>query len=407
MTIPSWETLFEIAKANTNAEWIHRDGQSPATAPIPHNLSQVAPGQEAPVLLYKDTNSWCPYCERVMFALEEKEIPYQVEFIDLSSKPQWYLDLVPTGLVPAAQVKGELIYESFDILLALEEKFLPSLLPSESTLNEAARKAFADCESPGLIQAAYRWLLSRNDEGSSDTSQEELLSVQTEFEAKLEAFEELLAKYPGDYFMGEFSLVDIMYAPHLNRIAANLPVYRGYQIRGNEPFPNLNRWLEALDERPAYTRIKSDSTTNNLVLRRIFGLQPAINPLTLATENLPTNSYEMEAAAKLSDNHQAVIGDIFKNSGLEVIISESEWDWASSVVDLHLRWLAEYLIIGNKKPLVGGRVGGKGDTDAKVAAIGAIALAYLRNRASAPRDMSAGAAIAFRSAIDTVFQALY
>ncbi len=407
MTIPSWETLFEIAKANTNAEWMRSDGQSPATAPIPNNLSKIAPGQEVPVLLYKDTNSWCPYCERVMFALEEKEIPYQVEFIDLGSKPQWYLDLVPTGLVPAAKVKGELIYESKDILLALEDKFLPSLLPSESTLNEAAQKALADCESPGLIQAGYRFIWGRNDDGSSDTSQEELLSWQTEFEAKLEALEELLAKYPGDYFMGEFSLVDIMYAPHLNRIAANLPVYRGYQIRGNERFPNLNRWLEALEERPAYARIKSDSTTNNLVLRRIFGLQPAINQLTLATENLTTNSYEMEAAAKLSDNHQAVIGDIFQNSGLEVIISESERDLASSAVDLHLRWLAEYLIAGNKKPLVGGRVGGKGDTDAKVAAIGAIALAYLRNRASAPRDMSAGAAIAFRSAIDTVFQALY
>ncbi len=340
MTIPSWETLFEIAKANTNAKWMRSDGQSPATAPIPNNLSKIAPGQEVPVLLYKDTNSWCPYCERVMFALEEKEIPYQVEFIDLGSKPQWYLDLVPTGLVPAAKVKGELIYESKDILLALEDKFLPSLLPSESTLNEAAQKALADCESPGLIQAGYRFIWGRNDDGSSDTSQEELLSWQTEFEAKLEALEELLAKYPGDYFMGEFSLVDIMYAPHLNRIAANLPVYRGYQIRGNERFPNLNRWLEALEERPAYARIKSDSTTNNLVLRRIFGLQPAINQLTLATENLTTNSYEMEAAAKLSDNHQAVIGDIFQNSGLEVIISESERDLASSAVDLHLRWLA-------------------------------------------------------------------
>ena len=75
MTIPSWENLFEIAKANTNAEWMHRDGQSPATAPIPNNLSKIAAGQEVPVLLYKDTNSWCPYCERVMFALEEKEIP--------------------------------------------------------------------------------------------------------------------------------------------------------------------------------------------------------------------------------------------------------------------------------------------------------------------------------------------
>ena len=114
----------------------------------------------------------------------------------------------------------------------------------------------------------------------------------------------------------------------------------------------------------------------------------------------------MEAAAKLSDNHQAIIGDIFKNSGLEAMIDESERDLATSAVDLHLRWLAQHLITG-KKQLVGPRVGGKGDTDAKVAAIGAIALTYLRNRASAPRDMSAGAAIAFRSAIDTVFQALY
>ncbi|MDJ0747092.1 MAG: hypothetical protein QNJ32_27640 [Xenococcaceae cyanobacterium MO_167.B27] len=32
---------------------------------------------------------------------------------------------------------------------------------------------------------------------------------------------------------------------------------------------------------------------------------------------------------------------------------------------------------------------------------------YIRNRASAPRDMSAGAATAFRSAIDTVMRSLY
>jgi hypothetical protein len=65
------------------------------------------------------------------------------------------------------------------------------------------------------------------------------------------------------------------------------------------------------------------------------------------------------------------------------------------------------LITGNEKPLVGGRVGGKGGTNAKVAAIGAIALAFLRNRASAPRDMSAGAAKAFRGAIDMLMQGIY
>jgi glutathione S-transferase len=402
MTIPSWSTLFEIAQANTNAQWMHRPGLSPATAPISNNQSKIALGEEASVLLYKDTNSWCPYCERVLFALEEKKIPYQVEFIDLGSKPQWYLDLVPTGLVPAAKIRGELIYESKDILLALEE-FAPALLPSESTLKEAALKEIDNCENNGLIQIGYKLIWGYG--AASKLTVEEASSLLTDFEAKLEATEQLLTKYPGDYFMGKFSLVDIMYAPHLSRLAANLPVYIGYQLRNNERFPHLDRWFEAIASRPAYNYISSDSTTNNLVLRRIFGLQPARLELTLETQNLVTNSSAMEAAAKLSDNHQAIIDDIFKNSGIEAAINEKERNWAISAVDLHLRWLAEHLIVG--KTVVGGRVGGKGDTDAKLAAIGAIALAYLRNRASAPRDMSAAAAIAFRSAIDTIFQALY
>ncbi|MGL5835458.1 MAG: glutathione S-transferase family protein [Waterburya sp.] len=405
-TVSSWENLFEIAKANTNAKWMHRSGQSPATAAIPDSLDKISSEQEVPVLLYKDTNSWCPYCERVVFALEEKEIPYQVEFIALDSKPQWYLDIVPTGLVPAAKIAGEIIYESQDILLALEDKFSPSLLPSESTLKEAASEAIAQCDAKSLIQAGYKFIWGLSADGGN-LSSEELLSLQTDFESKLEVVEKLLSKYPGDYFMGEFSLVDIMYAPHLTRIAANLPVYRDYNVRGNERFPNLNRWYEAIDSRPAYERIKSDTTTNNLVLRRIFGLQPAIEKHPLATQNLQTNTYRMEAAAKLSDNHQAIIGDIFKNSGLEAMISQEDRHFASEALDLHLRMLAEYLIAGREETLVGGRVGGKGGTDAKVAAIGAIALAFLRNRASAPRDMSAGAAKAFRGAIDMLMQAIY
>jgi glutathione S-transferase len=341
-----------------------------------------------------------------LFVLEEKEIPYQVEYIALDAKPQWYLDLVPTGLVPAAKIEGELIYESKDILLVLEEKFSPSLLPTESTLNAIAHEEIARCETKGLIQAAYKFLWGR---GADRTmlSQEELRPLQADFESRLEAIENALSEYAGDYFMGEFSLVDIMYAPQLSRLASNLPVYISYQIRGNQRFPNLNRWYEAIDSRPAFKRIKSDATTNNLVLRRIFGMQPDVSDLTLATENLDTNPERMEAAAKLCDNHRAIVGDIVRNSGLEAIFSPADRDFVDEAIDLHLRFLAEYLIAGNSKPLIGGRVGGKGGTDAKVAAVGAIALAYLRNRASAPRDMSAGAAVAFREAIDRMMQAIY
>lgn len=63
------------------------------------------------------------FLRRVWFALEEKEIPFATEFIDLSNKPQWYVDLVPTTLVPGAKIEGKLVYESKDILLALEDRF--------------------------------------------------------------------------------------------------------------------------------------------------------------------------------------------------------------------------------------------------------------------------------------------
>jgi glutathione S-transferase len=103
-------------------------------------------------LLYRDTNSWCPFCERVWFALEEKEIPFATEFIDLTNKPKWYTDLVPTTLVPAAKIEGNLVYESKDILLALEEKFPhPALLPENPEENAVARQLVEEVETNGFI----------------------------------------------------------------------------------------------------------------------------------------------------------------------------------------------------------------------------------------------------------------
>ena len=42
-----------------------RPGQQPGTAPHPTLPTLEDAVGEAPVLLYRDTNSWCPFCERV------------------------------------------------------------------------------------------------------------------------------------------------------------------------------------------------------------------------------------------------------------------------------------------------------------------------------------------------------
>jgi glutaredoxin len=89
-SLSPWGEILTTAQSQTPARRVKRPGQSPSTAPIPSSWSSLAPGEQPKVLLYRDTNSWCPFCERVWFALEEKGIPFETEFIDLSNKPQWY-----------------------------------------------------------------------------------------------------------------------------------------------------------------------------------------------------------------------------------------------------------------------------------------------------------------------------
>ncbi|QLE48323.1 glutathione S-transferase [Nostoc sp. C057] len=400
-TVSNWEELLEIAQKNTPARRVRRPGQSPSTAPIPSSLHKLPPDTEPPVLLYRDTNSWCPFCERVWFALEEKEIPFATEFIDLTNKPKWYTDLVPTTLVPAAKIEGKLVYESKEILLALEEQFGSTLLPEDPEENAVARLWLEEAETNGVRDIAYKFLRQAPEDPN------ELASLQTAFEAKLDELEQLLGKYSGPYFLSTFSVVDITYSPHLDRLAANLPVYRGYHLKGNPRYPRINAWFEALRQRPAYHRVKSDDTTNNLLLRRRWGVIPISNPLPPDPALSKEIQFRAEAAERLADNREVALGDILKNSGVQALAVNGDTTAVKEAVDFHLRLLADYLINGNGAALPWGRVGGKDNADPTVAAVGAITLAYVRNRICAPRDMSAGAATAFRAAADKVLASLY
>jgi glutathione S-transferase len=333
--------------------------------------------------------------------LEEKEIPFETEFIDLSNKPTWYTDLVPTTKVPAVKIEGKLVYESKDILLVLEEQFGQTLLPEDPEENAIARQLVDDSETNGIRDIAYQFLRQPPEDPN------ELASLQVEFEAKLELLEQLLGKYPGSYFVSTFSLVDIMYSPHLDRLAANLPVYSGYHLKGNPRYPRINAWFEALNQRPAYHRVKSDDITNNLLLRRRWGVQPTGNLLPPDPEYTQAIQFRAEAAQRLSDNREVAIGDILKNSGVQALASDGNIAPIQEAVDFHLRLLADYLIHGNETALPWGRVGGNDNADPIVSAVGAVTLAYVRNRICAPRDMSAGAATAFRAAADKVLAAIY
>ena len=72
----SWENILKIAKENTSSQWILRPNESPSSVPISSHLQNLAKDEKPPILLYRDTHHWCPFWERIWFALEELKIPF-------------------------------------------------------------------------------------------------------------------------------------------------------------------------------------------------------------------------------------------------------------------------------------------------------------------------------------------
>jgi hypothetical protein len=67
----------------------------------------------------------------------------------------------------------------------------------------------------------------------------------------------------GPYFLGaDISLVDITFAPMLERAAASLAYYKGYVMRGAGKWPELEAWFDAMESRPTYLGTKSDHYTH-------------------------------------------------------------------------------------------------------------------------------------------------
>lgn len=204
------------------------------------------------VTLYRDHHAWCPYCQKVWLWLEEKQIPYRIEKVTMfcyGQKERWYKQKVPSGMLPAVELKGQLITESDDILLALEEAFGPlgfsmrdrQVLP----LRQLERV---------LFRAWCMWLCRPSlSERQERNAREQFIEVVQEVEAAL-------AATPGPYFLPEFSTADVVFTPYVERMNASLFYYKGYSLR--EENPRLSDWFDGLENRATYRGTQSDFHTH-------------------------------------------------------------------------------------------------------------------------------------------------
>ncbi len=150
----------------------------------------------------------CPYVQRSVIKLNHKQVDFDIEYIDLQNKPDWFLKISPLGKVPVLKVDDTVIFESAVINEYLDEVNPPSLHPADP-LRKAHNRAWIEFGS-GLFMEHY-WLSVAQDEETFNQKRQSL-------EQKLAQVEAQLGE--GPYFNGDqFSLVDTAYAPLFMRLA--------------------------------------------------------------------------------------------------------------------------------------------------------------------------------------------
>lgn len=176
-----------------------------------------------------------------MIALRAKQVDFDVDYIDLRAKPEWFLAISPHGKVPVLQVDGMALFESNAIAEFLDETVAPRLHP-EDPLERARHRAWTDFVpdfSAALNKINYA------------ETREEMEAGLKSAPARLARLEHALStdkRDGGPYFGGDrLCLVDAAYAPFLQRFSI---VDRILQTSLLDAFPRVKAWRDALLENP-------------------------------------------------------------------------------------------------------------------------------------------------------------
>lgn len=145
----------------------------------------------------------CPYVQRVVIVLLERDVPFEREDIDLDDKPDWLFDVSPNGKVPAVRVfSGEWLFESSVIARYLDTVSGGQLLPADP-LRRAEQEAWI-CYADGML-ARVADIIYR------DTDAASFGRTMTALAQSLETVAERFA--PETYFAGaQFGLADAVFA---------------------------------------------------------------------------------------------------------------------------------------------------------------------------------------------------
>ncbi|MEH6405158.1 MAG: glutathione S-transferase family protein [Sneathiella sp.] len=191
----------------------------------------------------------CPFVQRAVIVLLEKDIEHERTYIDLANKPDWFKSVSPLGKVPLLKTGGTVLFESQVIAEYLDEVTEGSLHPSDP-LEKARHRSWIEFGSEilKLIVGLYT---------APDKSA---------FEAKGaaigEKLERLEAEIKGPYFSGDsFHMIDGVWGT-IFRYFDVIETFTPLDMTAD--LPKVSAWRSLLSERPSIINATPEGYTDRL-----------------------------------------------------------------------------------------------------------------------------------------------
>ncbi len=182
----------------------------------------------------------CPFVQRAVILLNEKQVPHTVRYVDLANKPDWFLAQSPRGRVPILNVDDTVLFESQAICEFLDETSGATRLAPSDPVQRARDRAWFAFSSEDLLVPQYLAMTTDDPEKYAAKRDQVLGRL-----ARLDR------EKTGEWLSGDgsrFGLADVAIAPLFTRFAL-LKRVNGYDWLS--AFPRLQSWSDAILSRPS------------------------------------------------------------------------------------------------------------------------------------------------------------
>lgn len=310
--MPTWDDLKKLASETKVGSALDLEADlriSGKGGPNVHSKIRVFDtGDEAPTYtLFRDHAGWCPYCQKTMLLVEAKEIPINIELVNMRSygdKPRSFLQKVPNGMLPALE-------DNTNGRVALDSAYIMEFLENAHPVSEGYRRMVpSQREQPqhyqrysnlmGLERELFRWWctlvfrqeqpnpnggagggaggimgkllggMNNNGGGGAAGDDESYVSpTMRSFIKCMETVDDQLGMTKGPYFLDYTTdhptMIDFVFASHIERMLASCAYWKGMDLRNADDYPqlgNLRTWIDALEKHEYYLAFQSDYYTH-------------------------------------------------------------------------------------------------------------------------------------------------